>query len=724
MSLATILDKINPILKKANYVISLLLVVAFFFVLMTHLNREVRDLDIWLHLKAGEQIILNKEVPLNDPFSFTKEGQPWINHEWLFQILSYVSFTNYGVDGLIVMQNIVFIAIFLILLAMGLRKRNFLFVSVVLFILMLNSSYRFTIRPDMFSVLFLVIFIFILKEKPKYVNLLPFLQIIWTNFHGLFFMGPLLILIFGLFGKNRKVLVVFAFSVLATIINPQFIKGALYPVQTLFSACKDRFIFDFIQELKKPITFKTIFNLKEWLYFKAFIFISLFSFRFNQKRFNITLFLLWFLSLLLSLLAIRNIIYFSIIATIAIFYNVKERLSYDSNFSNEKIEKNKLYYLGRFSLIFAFSFCMLKNSFLNIDCHYYDFDSYNFKSCLWGDSQRNFPKDAVDFMVQERLPIRLFNDFNVGSYLINRAYPLRKVFIDGRTEFYGNKFLRLYKDVTSGKKDAIDEIVTRYNLEGFILTMAMSNFDEELAKFLFEDKDWKAVYFDETAFIFLKDTPNNKDLIDKHYIDLKQWMPPNENLEKIGPVIVFPYENIKRGEALKALGCLDAAIREAKIALKLMPNYYDAFKLLGNCYFEKEDYKPAIENLRIAVALAPKYAELRNKYAQSLYKLGFLEEAERQLLKLTKDSPKTSEYYFALAKVYKKLNDLGKTEQAIENANKFSNNQNSEHLKFWAQLLLELKEYNKAKEIYKIAQQLQPEDTEVSGNLIKLEKML
>ena len=705
---ATFLDKINPFLKKANYTISCLLVIILFFVLMTHLNKEVRDLDIWLHLKTGEQIILNKEVSLNDQFSFTKQGQSWINHEWLFQLLSYAIYSQFGFDGLIVMQNIVFIAIFLIILAMGLRNRNFLFVTTILFILLLNSSYRFTIRPDMFSALFLVLFIFILKEKNNYLYLLPFLQVIWSNFHGFFFIGPLVILIFSLTEKKKKLWFIFALSLAATIINPQLIKGAVYPITTFLGLFKDKFIFEFVQELKRPFTLKTFFNVRDWMFYKALIIISIFSFRFNQKKFNPTLFLLWSMFLLFSLFAIRNIIYFAIVATMAIFYNTNERVSFDSNFSNEKFAKNRYYFIGRFSLIIAFSFCMIKNSTLNIDCHYYDFENYNFKSCLWGVSLKNFPEKSVDFILREKLPARLFNDFNSGSYLIGRAYPQRKVFIDGRTEFYGSKFLKLYKKATDVDNKSIDELIKKYELEGFLLTMAMSNFDEKLAKYLFESPEWKPVYFDDAAIIFLKDTPGNQNIIKKFYIDFKSWNAPKVKLEKIGTKIIFPYKNIKRGKALKEMGCFKAAISEAKEALRIMPNCAEAFELLGSCHLGLKEYALALENYRIAVSLAPKAAGWRNKFALSLYKLGYLKEAEIQLSRLIKSRPKDPENYHAIAMVYKKLGNLEKAENMIYQACKYSKNKNFEFLEFWADALFKLKEYKKSLKAYKLAQQIQP----------------
>ncbi len=218
-------------------------------------------------------------------------------------------------------------AVFLIMFTVGIKNRRFLSVSVMLFILLLNSSYRFTIRPDILSALFLVVFIFILKEKNNYLYLLPLLQIIWSNIHGFFFIGPLIIFIFAVTGNNKKLWIIFILSLLATLVNPQFLKGALYPLVTFMGLLKDRFVFDFIQELKMPITLETLFSIKSWFFYKALIVISAFSFRFNQKRFNLNLLLVWLVFLLFSLTAIRNIIYFAVVATLAIFYNANERFS-------------------------------------------------------------------------------------------------------------------------------------------------------------------------------------------------------------------------------------------------------------------------------------------------------------------------------------------------------------------------------------------------------------
>jgi tetratricopeptide (TPR) repeat protein len=367
---------------------------------------------------------------------------------------------------------------------------------------------------------------------------------------------------------------------------------------------------------------------------------------------------------------------------------------------------------------------MVKNAMLNMDSRYYDFNKYAFRQGMWGISTRDFPEKAVDFIIRENLPKRLFNDFNSGSYLIGRAFPLRKVFIDGRTEFYGSDFLKTYRKVTEGDKEKIQEINQKYNLEGFFLTISPANFDEKLAKYLFNNPDYKTVYFDENSIIFLKDIPDNKNIIEKFGINLNEWVAPKASLEKIGPRIVYPYSYIQRGKVLKELICFQAAISEAKEALKIMPDSIEALELLGSCYLELKEYERALIYYSLALTKNPNSAELRNKFALALYRLGDFEEAKNQLLKAIKQKPKDAQNYYALALVYKKQNLLEKAKVAIEKACKYSKNKNYEFLKLDGDILYEMKNYKEALKAYKLAQQLNPKNAQIQEIIENIEKIL
>ena len=45
--------------------------------------------DFWWYLKSGELIVSTQSIPATDPFSFTAQGRPWINHMWATQVLFF-----------------------------------------------------------------------------------------------------------------------------------------------------------------------------------------------------------------------------------------------------------------------------------------------------------------------------------------------------------------------------------------------------------------------------------------------------------------------------------------------------------------------------------------------------------------------------------------------------------------------------------------------------------
>ena len=722
-------DRTIKILKKIDLLVVFSLCISFFCVLLVYLNQEVFDLDIWLHIKTGEQILLNKQIFLNDIYSFTKNGTTWINHEWLYQVASFIVYSLFGFDGIIGLQAIVFILIFLLIVKFAYRNRNFLLITLGLFMLLLNVSYRFSFRPDMFSILFLVIYLYLFLKNSKYIRIIPFLQVIWSNIHGFFFLGIIVIFCFAIFDrlnridKSKKYAKLVLFSLIATLVNPQFVKGAIYPLVTLLSLSQDRFVFTFIQELRKPFSsIGEIFDISTFIYLKALAIISLFTFRFNQKRTNFPLLVLWVLSLIAGLAAIRNIAYFAFISIMAIFYNINSRLSNDQTFYEKFFLKGRHFYFARYLFICLLVFCMQGNAKKLTNGFYYDYDNYSFKSCFWGASLRVYPKKAADFLINENLPPRIFNNFNSGSYIVGRAFPMRKVFIDGRTEFYGTNFLREYKIASDGDKEVLDKIIKRYAIQGFFLSMTLSHFDYELAKVLFKDDHWKVIYFDADAIIFIKNTEENKKIINDNLVDLKKWKAPELDFFKIGTHILEPFLYLRRGEVLFELECYEAAITEARGALKLDPGAAEPYEIIGKSYFKLERFNEAAENLRLALAISPSNNDLRNKYAISLFNMKLYEEAEKQFLNLKKKTPKDPQIYYWLSQIYEKLNKLTESENAIKKANEYSKNKNLEYLNRWIKILKDLKKKNQVKQVYDLALKLSPGNVQIEKEIENLDK--
>src|SRR3989339_1293704 len=93
--------------------IALILLLTLLFV--SQIN-TILDADLWCHLKTGEYIVMNLNVPHEDIFSYTLQDKPWIDHEWLSQVLLYFVFDKFGWSGINILKAIAIAMCFFILL--------------------------------------------------------------------------------------------------------------------------------------------------------------------------------------------------------------------------------------------------------------------------------------------------------------------------------------------------------------------------------------------------------------------------------------------------------------------------------------------------------------------------------------------------------------------------------------------------------------------------------
>ncbi|MDD5137581.1 MAG: hypothetical protein PHG72_02050 [Candidatus Omnitrophica bacterium] len=669
----------NPVRLKysVDFILNRLLILLFFAILSIYCSREIADLDIWLHLKTGEIIAKTGCVPLNDIFSFTMSGKPWINHEWLFQLLAFLSFRAGGPDGLILMQNIVVAATFLLLLFFGVRRSHPVFVFVILYLAMLVVAYRFTIRPDIFSLFFLSLYLFILKEyknrKHALIWTLPVLQVIWVNIHGFSFLGPVLILMVlaaGLIQKTaplpqgwkngqamtksqaQPLIVVFLLMLAASLLNPHGLKGAAYPLAVLGQISQEgRVVFQYIQELARPISWSNILDLHRFLYYKVLILVSFFSFRVNYRRIALENILLWLFFLVFSLLAVRNIAYFGIAAVFIIFDN------FDSAVKNgaplPRIGSRVWGTVAFYAFVLFLFYYPTKGALKYLETASFDFHTYQLKSELWGIARDRYPDDAVRFLLDHPFPRHMFNDFNSGSYLVGQAYPQRRVFIDGRTELYGPEFFMNYVRAGEGKRETIEMIVDRYNIKGFFLTNPQRDLHVGLIRYLYKSPQWICVYFDDAALIFVRDIPENAALIKAFRIDLKKWKPPVVDLLRVGIAQRYPGPSLKRAHLLSILECREAAWKEARAALDLMPNNAEAFKYAEDYYFEKGNYLQAYKYARLNLVYGGAQPWMRARLALIYDRMKEGDKAQKVIAAVLKEYPDFAQGFYVHAMILK-----------------------------------------------------------------------
>jgi hypothetical protein len=55
--------------------------------LVAAFTSSVQDPDFWWHLRTGKWMLDNHRLPSHDLYTYTVSGHPWIDHEYLTEIL-------------------------------------------------------------------------------------------------------------------------------------------------------------------------------------------------------------------------------------------------------------------------------------------------------------------------------------------------------------------------------------------------------------------------------------------------------------------------------------------------------------------------------------------------------------------------------------------------------------------------------------------------------------
>jgi len=108
---------------------------------------------------------------------------------------------------------------------------------------------------------------------------------------------------------------------------------------------------------------------------------------------------------------------------------------------------------------------------------------------------KSYPAGAIETLRLDP-SARIFTSDQWGDYLIYRLYPRMKVFVDGRSDFYGDDFEEKCIAVLSVKYD------WEKTLGGFGVDTILLPPSAPLAGALKESSRWRVVYDDGVALVF------------------------------------------------------------------------------------------------------------------------------------------------------------------------------------------------------------------------------
>ena len=667
-------DTLKNILIRLSWFLEVILIVAVFCLIFIMAHRALFDLDIWLHLKTGEYIVQNRVIPTQDIFSFTMPSKPWTDHSWLFQVATYLAYNRWQADGLIFLECLLVVLSFFVLFLIGYRTLDaYLEVGLLLSATALGCISRFNIRPDLLSALFFVLYLCLLRfhiDKKALWLLVP-VQVLWVNVHGYFFLGPLLVLLFILadflasklaFLPQRmrensllseealgRLKVLFLAVLLASFLNPRGLRGAAYPLFVAWEALTGRMqiFLRYVLELQPTLAFAR----RPGNFYYILGGLSIFSMALNFRRLKIVDALLFLLFLLFSQ-TLRNIVFFMFACNIIIVSNMEPLLSnIAQKLGGLKDSRQKLYLIFRCLASLVILLWLGLKVDRSLSQSYYDFDSMETKSALEGIDQRSYPKKGVDFVLEHHLAGNMFNDFNSGAYLIGRVFPQHRVFIDGRTEFYGPEFFKEYMDAMKKDVSAFEALERRYGITGVFVSMALTG-PADLLSYLYHNPRWRLVYLDESAVIFLKEVPENRPLIKEYAMDLNKYIVPRLDLQKLHLKSVYPTPNMKRASLFDLFEEDALVIQECLEALRIMPNCAQAFYLTAKVHMRKGNYQEAFQNLRSCLLYVPGHLDALVALGVCYQELKETELAVKTLKKAIRIGKKFPTAYYRLGCLY------------------------------------------------------------------------
>jgi hypothetical protein len=462
------------------------------------------DGDTGWHIRTGEYILNQHAVPTRDLFSFSRPDAPWFAWEWLTDVTYAVLFRAAGLKGIVLMAGCLIAIFATVLLRFTLwRGANALVAILTTLLAVGSSSMHFLARPHLFTLLLLPICLWLLeadRRRPtRWVWLLVPITALWTNLHGGFgvFLACLALLVAGTAAEGliagtpgrrshwpqvRRYGALLAGCSAASLINPY---GARLHVH-IFEYLRSDWIKNLIQEFQAP-TFRS----EGQLQFEALLLAGLVVAGLLLRKRRITE-ALWIVFLAhSSLISVRHAPLYAVVAAPLIAAELSGGWSAWASHLSKLSPVRILHQLGE-ERIAGFRrtslwpvLAILALAALDAPLKWpLDFPT------------EMFPTQMVHENSARLEHGRLLTTDQWGDYIIYCFYPRQKVFIDGRSDFYGQTVGTDYLRLLQGAYDW-RAIMDRRRFEVALLPV-----EWPLTSLLKQDPAWRVVRDDQRAVLF------------------------------------------------------------------------------------------------------------------------------------------------------------------------------------------------------------------------------
>ncbi|HEY6842864.1 MAG TPA: hypothetical protein VI391_01760 [Thermoanaerobaculia bacterium] len=468
----------------------------------------IRSYDFFWHLATGRWIVAHRALPAFDPFTIAAAHVPWINGEWLWEVVAHCI----PIDAMSWVNAIFVGAMFAV--AFWFSNLEWPAALIVTAFAFAGASDRLGIRPAEAAAFLILGAIALLGSKLSLRGLTiayAMLTIVWINVHPSALLAPLLAGVWAGFSRpfDRLKPVVTLASALALLVNPFGWRAIAAPIQLTQLAQSG----EFVNSEWLPST-PSLFPL---LYITAAAVIVVFVIS-KQKRESI-----W------------RLLIFGILAALAI----------------EHVRNQGLYFAA-LPLLFAPIRVPRYAAIIAIAPMAW---VYAHADHATGIDPERFPLRAVAQLQRSGLQGNIYNVDQFGGYLEWIFYPQRRVLTDGRNELF-RQFIaedaRARRDSRAWhallQKYRVALAVDEYQTDRIeVVDMATGERRYLPASLVrYRRRDWALIAFDDAAMIFARRTAFPPNVIDP--IEYRYLVPDDPHIGYINDAV----RNAARAEAARA----------------------------------------------------------------------------------------------------------------------------------------------------------------------------
>ncbi|MBL8177680.1 MAG: hypothetical protein JNK48_23585 [Bryobacterales bacterium] len=464
------------------------------------------DGDTGWHIRTGEWILEHGTVPKTDIFSFSRPGEPWFAWEWLSDVLFALLHASAGLKGIVLLTAVVITGAGTILFRHMMWRGATPFAALLTVLLAFGAStVHHLARPHMFTLLGMTVSLWLIdadrRRHSVWVWTLVAITAVWVNLHG-GFLG--LIACLGLLvagealeaawkvwqdgalwdmARVKRYGLLTSLCAAASLLNPYGWNLHLHVVAYM----RSDFIKDSVQEFQSP-SFRT----ESMMQFELLLVVALVSVGWLLGKRQVTAVLWIAFWAHNSLVSVRHVPIFMIVAAPWVASALTELWSRFFDSAHRATTRGILASLARdmqpacvrssmwIAAVLA-AFLLLPDKIMRWPADFPDV---------------KFPVKMVAKHPEKLLQGRVLTMDQWADYLIYRHYPRQRVFIDGRSDFYGKELGRDYVRLMQGHAEW-QKLLDRYRFDSVLSPAGWS-----LASLLKQSPDWLLVDQDGMAILF------------------------------------------------------------------------------------------------------------------------------------------------------------------------------------------------------------------------------